>query len=64
MLLIGWINAFNFINGINRNAVFDALAVIVSFLLLPFHYSISPLLIKMGIACLVFLILDKVPKLL
>lgn len=54
VLLIGWINAFNFMDGINGNSVLYALTAIVSFSILPFHQNSLPLLITMGIACLIF----------
>lgn len=54
VLLIGWINAFNFMDGINGNTVLYALTAIVSFSILPLHQNILPLLITMGIACLIF----------
>lgn len=54
VLLIGWINAFNFMDGINGITVLYALSAIVSFSVLPVHGSSLPLLIIMGISCFVF----------
>lgn len=54
VFLIGWINAFNFMDGINGITVLYALTAIVSFSLLPVHQSSFPLLITMGLSCLVF----------
>jgi UDP-N-acetylmuramyl pentapeptide phosphotransferase/UDP-N-acetylglucosamine-1-phosphate transferase len=54
VLLIGWMNAFNFMDGINGITVLYALSAIVSFAFLSIHESSLPLLITMGLACLVF----------
>jgi UDP-N-acetylmuramyl pentapeptide phosphotransferase/UDP-N-acetylglucosamine-1-phosphate transferase len=54
ILLIGWINAFNFMDGINGITVLYALVAIASFSVLPIHVSSLPLLITMGLSCLVF----------
>ncbi len=54
VLLIGWMNAFNFMDGINGITVLYALSAIVSFSFLPIHESSLPLLITMGISGLVF----------
>ena len=54
ILMIGWVNAFNFMDGINGIAVLYALIAIVSFALVPINESILPLLITMGLSCLVF----------
>jgi UDP-N-acetylmuramyl pentapeptide phosphotransferase/UDP-N-acetylglucosamine-1-phosphate transferase len=54
ILLIGWINAFNFMDGINGISVLYALTAIVSFSVLPVHQASLPLLISMGLSCLVF----------
>ena len=54
VLLIGWMNAFNFMDGINGITVLYALSAIVSFAFLPLHESSLPLLITMGLSCLVF----------
>ena len=54
VLLIGWMNAFNFMDGINGITVLYALSALVSFAFLPFHQSSLPLLITMSISCLVF----------
>jgi len=54
VLLIGWINVFNFMDGINGITVLYALSAIVSFSFLPIHQSSLPLLITMGLSCLVF----------
>lgn len=54
VLLIGWVNAFNFMDGINGITVLYALTAIVSFSMLPLHHSQLPLLITMGLSCIVF----------
>lgn len=54
VLLIGWMNAFNFMDGINGITVLYALSTIVSFAFLSIHESSLPLLITMGLSCLVF----------
>jgi UDP-N-acetylmuramyl pentapeptide phosphotransferase/UDP-N-acetylglucosamine-1-phosphate transferase len=54
VLLIGWINAFNFMDGINGITVLYALVAIGSFSFLPFHQGSLPLLITIGISGLVF----------
>lgn len=54
VLLIGWMNAFNFMDGINGITVLYALSAIVSFGFLSIHESSLPLLITMGLSCLVF----------
>ena len=54
VLLIGWINAFNFMDGINGITVLYALVAIVSFSFLPLHEASLPLLITMGLSGLVF----------
>lgn len=54
VLLIGWMNAFNFMDGINGISVLYALSAIVSFAALPIHETRLPLLITMGLSCLVF----------
>jgi len=54
ILLIGWMNAFNFMDGINGITVLYALSAIVSFAVLPIHESSLPLLITIGLSCLVF----------
>jgi UDP-N-acetylmuramyl pentapeptide phosphotransferase/UDP-N-acetylglucosamine-1-phosphate transferase len=54
VLLIGWVNAFNFMDGINGITVLYALTAIVSFSVLPIHETSLPLLITMGLSCLAF----------
>lgn len=54
VFLIGWINAFNFMDGINGITVLYALVSIASFSILPIHLSSLPLLMTMGLSCLVF----------
>jgi UDP-N-acetylmuramyl pentapeptide phosphotransferase/UDP-N-acetylglucosamine-1-phosphate transferase len=54
VLLIGWMNAFNFMDGINGISVLYALSAIVSFSVLPIHETRFPLLIIMGLSCFVF----------
>jgi UDP-N-acetylmuramyl pentapeptide phosphotransferase/UDP-N-acetylglucosamine-1-phosphate transferase len=54
VLMIGWINAFNFMDGINGITVLYALTAIVSFSFLSINYASLPLLITMGLSCFVF----------
>ena len=54
VLLIGWVNAFNFMDGINGMTVLYALAAIVTFSFLPVNKASLPLLITMGLSCLAF----------
>jgi UDP-N-acetylmuramyl pentapeptide phosphotransferase/UDP-N-acetylglucosamine-1-phosphate transferase len=54
ILMIGWVNAFNFMDGINGITVLYALTAIISFSFLSIHESSLPLLITMGLSCVVF----------
>lgn len=54
VLAIGWINAFNFMDGINGITVLYALVAISSFSFLYQEDSSFNMLIVMGLACLVF----------
>ena len=54
VLLVGWVNIFNFMDGINGIAVLYAIAAIVSFSLLPSNEANLPLLFTVGISCLIF----------
>lgn len=54
VLLIGWVNAFNFMDGINGITVLYALTAIVSFSFLPINEASLPLLITMGLSCFAF----------
>ena len=54
VLLLGWVNAFNFMDGINGITVLYALAAIVTFSFLPVNKTSLPLLITMGLSCLAF----------
>lgn len=54
VLLIGWVNAFNFMDGINGITVLYALTAIVSFSFLPTNEASLPVLITMGLSCFVF----------
>ena len=54
VVLIGWTNAFNFMDGINGITVLYALVTLVSFRFLPDLEAAVPMLDLMGIACLVF----------
>jgi UDP-N-acetylmuramyl pentapeptide phosphotransferase/UDP-N-acetylglucosamine-1-phosphate transferase len=54
VLLIGWVNAFNFMDGINGITVLYALTAIASFSFLPINEASLPLLITMGLSCLAF----------
>ncbi|MGM8362782.1 UDP-GlcNAc--UDP-phosphate GlcNAc-1-phosphate transferase [Flavobacterium sp. ARAG 55.4] len=54
VLLIGWVNAFNFMDGINGITVLYAFSAIIGFSLLKFNQDYLPLLITMGLSCIVF----------
>ena len=54
ILMIGWVNAFNFMDGINGITVLYSLIAIITFAFLPVNQPILPLLIVMGISCVVF----------
>jgi len=54
ILMIGWVNAFNFMDGINGITVLYALTSIISFSLLSVNYNNLPLLIIVGVSCLAF----------
>ena len=54
VLLIGWVNAFNFMDGINGITVLYALTAIVSFSFLRINEASLSLLITMGLSCFSF----------
>lgn len=54
ILMIGWINAFNFMDGINGITVLYALSAIAGFALLEVNSINVPLLITMGLSCVAF----------
>ncbi|WP_281637383.1 UDP-GlcNAc--UDP-phosphate GlcNAc-1-phosphate transferase [Flavobacterium marginilacus] len=54
ILLIGWVNAFNFMDGINGITVLYALVAILSFSFLEVNKGSLPLLITMALSCFVF----------
>jgi UDP-N-acetylmuramyl pentapeptide phosphotransferase/UDP-N-acetylglucosamine-1-phosphate transferase len=54
ILLIGWVNAFNFMDGINGITVLYTFVAIVSFSFLPINHDSLPLLITMGMSCCAF----------
>jgi UDP-N-acetylmuramyl pentapeptide phosphotransferase/UDP-N-acetylglucosamine-1-phosphate transferase len=54
VLMIGWVNAFNFMDGINGITVLYALTAIISFAYLAINEENLPLLITMGLSCVVF----------
>lgn len=54
VFLIGWINAFNFMDGINGITVLYALVALITFVYLPVHEKEIPLLLTMIASCLVF----------
>jgi UDP-N-acetylmuramyl pentapeptide phosphotransferase/UDP-N-acetylglucosamine-1-phosphate transferase len=54
VLLIGWINAFNFMDGVNGITVLYSLTTIISFSFLSINEDSLPLLITMGLSCFVF----------
>lgn len=54
ILLIGWVNAFNFMDGINGITVLYAFVAFFSFSLLEINKTSLPLLITVGLACCAF----------
>jgi UDP-N-acetylmuramyl pentapeptide phosphotransferase/UDP-N-acetylglucosamine-1-phosphate transferase len=58
ILLIGWINAFNFMDGINGISVLYTLVTIYSFSLVPVNVGFYDLFIILALACLVFAIFN------
>jgi len=54
ILLIGWVNAFNFMDGINGITVLYAFVSILSFSFLDINKESFPLLITMGLSCCSF----------
>jgi UDP-N-acetylmuramyl pentapeptide phosphotransferase/UDP-N-acetylglucosamine-1-phosphate transferase len=54
ILLIGWVNAFNFMDGINGITVLYAFVAIVSFSFLEINQESLPLLITIGLSCCAF----------
>ena len=54
VLLIGWVNAFNFMDGINGITVLYAFVAILSFSFIEINKESLPLLITMGLACCAF----------
>jgi UDP-N-acetylmuramyl pentapeptide phosphotransferase/UDP-N-acetylglucosamine-1-phosphate transferase len=54
ILLIGWVNAFNFMDGINGITVLYAFVAILSFSFLSINEDSLPLLITMGLSCCAF----------
>jgi UDP-N-acetylmuramyl pentapeptide phosphotransferase/UDP-N-acetylglucosamine-1-phosphate transferase len=54
ILLIGWVNAFNFMDGINGITVLYAFIAIVSFSFLEINKASIPLLTTMGLSCCAF----------
>src|SRR5690606_17490648 len=53
-VLLGWVNIFNFMDGINGITVLYSLVAIISFALLPIHEEQRELLTLVGLSCLVF----------
>lgn len=54
ILMIGWVNAFNFMDGINGITVLYALTAIVSLAYLPINKASLPLLVTMALSCIAF----------
>jgi len=54
ILMIGWVNAFNFMDGINGITVLYAFVTILSFSFLEINKDSFPLLITMGLSCCAF----------
>ncbi len=58
ILMIGWVNAFNFMDGINGITVIYALVSIITFTFLPINDNDLTLLIAIGTSCIVFAIFN------
>lgn len=58
ILMIGWVNAFNFMDGINGITVVYALVSIITFAFLPINDNDLTLLIAIGTSCIVFAIFN------
>jgi len=58
VLLIGWINAFNFMDGINGISVLYTLVTLYSFSLIPINVGFYDLFIILALACVVFAIFN------
>jgi UDP-N-acetylmuramyl pentapeptide phosphotransferase/UDP-N-acetylglucosamine-1-phosphate transferase len=54
VLMISWVNAFNFMDGINGITVLYAFVTILSFSFLEINADSLPLLITMGLSCFAF----------
>jgi UDP-N-acetylmuramyl pentapeptide phosphotransferase/UDP-N-acetylglucosamine-1-phosphate transferase len=54
ILMIGWVNAFNFMDGINGITVLYAFVAILSFSFLAINKESLPLLMAMGLSCCAF----------
>ena len=54
IFFIGWINAFNFMDGINGITVLYSMVALVSFAYMPIHQEQWPLIKTLMISCLVF----------
>ena len=54
VMTIAWVNAFNFMDGINGITVLYALTAIAGFAFLPLNETHLPLLITMGLSCIAF----------
>jgi UDP-N-acetylmuramyl pentapeptide phosphotransferase/UDP-N-acetylglucosamine-1-phosphate transferase len=54
ILLIGWVNAFNFMDGINGITVLYAFVAIISFSFIDINKESLPLLSTMGLSCCAF----------
>ena len=54
VIVIGWVNAFNFMDGINGITVLYAFVAIVSFSFLEINHESLPLLWTMGLSCCAF----------
>lgn len=54
VLLVGWVNAFNFMDGINGITVLYAFITILSFSFLEISQESLPLLTTMGLSCCAF----------
>lgn len=54
ILLIGWVNAFNFMDGINGITVLYAFVAILTFSFLEINNESLPLLVTIGLSCFAF----------
>lgn len=58
LVLVAWVNGFNFMDGINGITVLYSLVAIIAFAIMPYHKTFLPLFITMALSCVVFAIFN------